>query len=375
MPVIGFNTSGTELDQFVRFGYELYRDDPRWIPPSEESSRRLLCGQCALWQRPGNGYRCFSASADGRIVARAAAGVNRALADRDGRPVGTIGFFESVNDPCAATETLHAACEWFRAQGITRVWAPMNFDIWHGYRCMTAGFGRTPFWGEPFNKPYYPELLERAGFSVTAEWDTAEVNGREVLREMTTRGNARRVLLESRGYYFRNFDPARWSSEIKNLTNIINRSFAGFLGFTEVSACELSALLSAARPAIRPELFIFAYDGDDCLVGFAAAFLELGEAIRSMHGRCDWSARLRFLLNRRKSDTINFLLGGVAPEEIERRSGLGRAGFAWILQAVLNAGYDKVLLAMRLKGNAAHGLAAHGAPIAQREYALFGADV
>ncbi|MCH9025282.1 MAG: hypothetical protein IH931_08105, partial [candidate division Zixibacteria bacterium] len=58
-------------------------------------------------------------------------------------------------------------------------------------------------------------------------------------------------------------------------------------------------------------------------------------------------------------------------EELSCRSGLGRAGFFYVINAAIQAGYDRLMLTLRLKGNAAHALAALGSPKPQREYALF----
>jgi hypothetical protein len=90
-----------------------------------------------------------------------------------------------------------------------------------------------------------------------------------------------------------------------------------------------------------------------------------------MRGHSDWRARMRFLKHRRHADCINFYIGGITPEEMTRRSGLGRAGFFAVINAALDAGYNKLMLTLRQKGNAAHALAAHGSPKPQREYALF----
>jgi hypothetical protein len=55
---------------------------------------------------------------------------------------------------------LEHAIEWLREKhDLQRIWAPVNFDIWHGYRLMTRGFEEKTFYGEPYNKIYYPGFL------------------------------------------------------------------------------------------------------------------------------------------------------------------------------------------------------------------------
>lgn len=372
MSVTSFIHDSESIDRFVRFGTEVYAGDPKWIPPFESEIRRLLSPEFEFHQTTGNAHRCFLALSDHRTVGRAMACLNSNLKDKDGESVGTIGFFESIADYSVVEDLLDNAIDWLRQQnGVRKIWGPMNFDIWHGYRFMTIGFDQKPFYGEPHNPPFYPEMFARYGFAPKAEWDTVEVNGRETLKKMIARGAERRQYLDERGYRFETFNPKDWDNEVAKLHQVMSKSFSGFLGFTPISHSELLRQLHVARHGIRPEMFIFAKNDLGDLAGFAIGFLELGDAVRSMRGHTDWLARLRFQRQRRHADCVNFYIGGITPEEMARRTGLGRAGFFLVINAVLEAGYDRLMLTLRLKGNAAHALAAHGSPKPQREYALF----
>jgi len=367
-----FTFDSESIDRFVRFGYDLYADDSKWIPPFESEVRRLLSPEFEFHQINGNAHRCFLALSGRQAVGRAVACLNSDLKDKDGEPVGTIGFFEAINDYRVVEDLLDDAVGWLRQQGnVRKIWGPMNYDIWHGYRFMTAGFDQDPFYGEPYNKPYYPEIFARYGFSLKAEWDTVEVNGRDILKKMIARGADRHRYLKERGYRFEPFDPNDWDNEVTKLQEVMSKSFSGFLGYTPISNSELLRLLQLARQGIKPEMFIFVHNDSGELAGFAAGFLELGDAVRSMRGHTDWRARVRFMRKRRHADCVNFYIGGINPEEIARRSGLGRAGFFAVINAALDAEYDRIMLTLRLKGNAAHALAARGSPKPQREYALF----
>lgn len=372
MSIRSFTFDSDSIDRFVRFGYDLYAADAKWIPPFESEVRRLLSPEFEFHQVNSNAHRCFLALSGNQVVGRAVACLNSELKDKDGEPVGTIGFFETINDYHVVEDLLDDAIDWLRRQGKARkIWGPMNYDIWHGYRFMTVGFDQEPFYGEPYNKTYYPEMFARYGFALKAEWDTVEVHGREVLKKMIARGADRHQYLEERGYRFETFDPNDWNNEVAKLQQVMSKSFSGFLGYTAISNCELFRLLQVARQGINPKMFIFARDDTGKLAGFAVGFLELGDAVRAMHGHSDWRARMRFLKHRRHADCVNFYIGGITPEEMTRRSGLGRAGFFVVINAALDAGYDKLMLTLRQKGNAAHALAAYGSPKPQREYALF----
>jgi len=247
----------------------------------------------------------------------------------------------------------------------------MNFDIWHGYRFKTAGFEEIPFIGEPYNRVYYPEIFLKYGFSIKAEWDSLRVTGRERVSQMIKRGKDRYRLLQDRGYRFENILPSRLESDLPKLHQVLSASFAGFLGYTEISLPEFAALFAESSKAFDPDLSMIAYDEQGRVGGFAIAYPELAEAVLAMRGKTGVLPNLKFAYHRYRCKTANFYIGGVTPDEISRRSGLGRAGFYYIIEKALDKGYDTILLTLRLKGNFAHGLAARSGCVPQCEYALY----
>ena len=357
---------------FVRFGYELYRGDKNWIPPLRKELSMQLSPEFYFYQKPGNSHRHFLAMAGNDVVGRVSALVNHDLQDKDGTPVGTVGFFECINEYTVAQELLNSATRWLHeVMKIDRIWGPMNFDIWHSYRFMTKGFDQNLFYGEPYNPPYYPEFFKRFGFITKQEWDSVEITGRDILEKMISRGKERFKLLVDRGYRFELFDMNQFEEEMRKLHVVMTKSFSGFLGFTPVPFEELKRLFARSRYAFHPRFFVLVYNETNTLAGFAAAFLELSDAIRSMNGQDGSFAQLKFIYKRNQVSRINFYIGGVTPEELARNTGLGRAGFYYVINQMLNEGFETLLLTLRLKGNFAHGLLGKNAPVPQREYSLY----
>ncbi len=372
MAIIHFTFDHTLTDLFIRFGYDLYQGDTNWIPPLRREVYAQLSPEFPFYQKPGNCHCHFLATSGKKIIGRISGMVNKDLKDRDGTPVGTIGFFECVNDYGVAEALLDSATKWLHEeQGIHRIWGPVNFDIWHGYRLMIRGFDQNLFYGEPYNKPYYPDLFKCYGFTVKQLWDSVEITGCQTVEKMIGCGAERYQHLIDRGYRFELFNMNKFEDELMKLHKIMTKSFGGFLGFTPISFTEFKQLFAKSRYAFHPRLFTFGYNKNDDLVAFGVAFLELSDVIRAMKGREDFISKLIFLYHRRHVNRINFYIGGIAPEEEARKSGLGRAGFYYVINQILKEGYETLLLTLRLQGNKAHGLLGKNAPKPQREYALY----
>jgi hypothetical protein len=372
MAIKALESKRSQLECFIRLPHEIYRHDTRWIPPLTQDIVDQLSSDSSFLQKSGNGFRHFLAFSGNRLLGRISAMVNADLKDRDGTPVGTIGFFECQKDYGPAADLLDAAIAWLRDHhGLRRIWGPMNFDIWHAYRFMTRGFEQKPFYGEPYNKPYYPEFFERYGFSVKQEWDSIEVCGRQNLEELLPKGEERYRLLVEKGYRFESIDVGRLASELRKVYSVLVDSFSGFLGFIPISPEEFIRLYSPSRYALNPRLTVLAYDEQNELAGVALALLDLADAVRSMNGRSNLLSRLRFLARRRQADCVNFYVGGFTQKEMAKHSGLGRAGYAYIVRQIINAGYERMIQSLIVKNGFSHALAGPHRKNIQREYALY----
>ncbi len=357
--------------QFIDFTYELYRDDKSWIPPMRSELGFQFSPSFPFYKKSGNYHKHFLAMQGHNIVGCVSAFVNSDLKDQTGMPIGTVGFFESADDYKVARELLDASVEWFHAQGIKRIWGPMNFDIWHGYRFMSKGFEEKLFYGEPYNKPYYPDFFQRYGFNARQQWNSVEVTGRPTIERIIQRGMERYHRLIAKGYRFENFKLTNFSEEVRKLYSLLTVSFRKFLGFTPITFSDFEHVFAPSRYAIEPSLFHFAYDENNRLVGFAGAFLEISDAVRSMKGRAGLMSLLKFFRGRRHVNRIMFHIGGYTPEEAAKRSGFGRAAFYYIVRQILDLGYDNLLVTLMAQGNPVRGLLRGYGADERREYTLY----
>ena len=372
MPETSFRFDPSLTRDFIDFGYSLYRKDARWIPPFRRTIARQLSPDYFFYKKAGNDHRHFLARQGRRVVGRVSAMVNAALKDGDGTTLGLIGFFECVDDPAVAAALLDAARDWLRAEhGLRRIWGPMNFDIWHGYRFLTKGFDEEPFYGEPDNKPYYPDYFERYGFAPRRTWNSIEIRGRPRLESLIVRGKERHDLLAAHGYRFVTADEVDLRIGMKQLYDMVTRCFAGFLGFTPIAFEEFEMLFGQLKHALAGPMSNFTFDENDRLVAFAITFYELSSAVRAMKGREHPLSLAKFLIHRRRVRRLNFFACGVIPEEQARATGLGRAGLYHVVEQALKRGYEDVIFALMAKENIVQAFFRRSGQEAQREYVLY----
>lgn len=372
MGIFCINTNLELATEFVDFVYRLYCSDPAWIPPFRKKQLANLASSETLYDRKAGDSRHLLARTNGTTLGRISAFVNGSLQDGDGEQVGTIGNFECVEDFAAAEDLFNRALEWLEAKhGVNRIWAPINFDIWHGYRWMTQGFNQPRPQSEPYNKSYYPDFAERYGFTVKKRWESIDIKGQEDIDRLSLPHEECYQRFIRLGYRFKPVTKASFKEEIRRIHEVLADSFSDFLGYTPITVERFQRLHAGLRYALHDQLFCLVYDADDQLAGLSGAFLDPSEAVRRMGGRDHLLSKVRFLQQLRRSKHVLFYLTGATRETIAKRVGFGRSALFHFAQTMRAAGLDSFTIGPMLSDGVSRGLALGDAFPAHREYALY----
>ena len=148
---------------FLTFPWQLYRNDPNWVPPLRSDQKELVgYGHHPFYLR--NRVQTFLAYRDNQVCGRIAAILNQDHIDFQHERRGFFGFFECVNDPEAARSLLDAARAWLAEQGMQSIRGPASPSFNHVMGTLVEGFDTPPTFMMAYNPPYYGELIEGCGF-------------------------------------------------------------------------------------------------------------------------------------------------------------------------------------------------------------------
>ena len=371
MAIQSFEFDAERSAAFAAFRDELYRDDRNWVVSPRPAFLNQFAPEFWFYRRPGNRHRHFVATANGKIAGHVAALVNADLRDTDGTSVGSLGFFECVDDYAAAAELLGHATDWLaREHHLQRIWAPVNFDIWHGYRLMIRGFAAQTFFGEPYNKSYYPEFFSRFGFSVKKTWDTLERQGHATLEKMVARFEPRYRRLIDEKYRFISIDVSA-ISDLRQLHSVLVRSYSVLLGATPFEFASFERLLGQYLQAFAARFVNLVYDPGGSVAAFGVAYPDYSDVLRSQGNQTGQSSKRPLASQRGATDRAILYMIGATPEEVQRRHGLGSAIYYHTMQQILAAGYQDVLIAIVADDSGARGLLGAEMRSVQRSYALY----
>jgi len=336
-----------ERKQFFDLPWDLYRDDPNWVPPLRLVKKELLNYRRHPFYDNAE-IQTFVALQDGKPCGRVAAIVNHAHNRQYDEQRGFFGFFESVEDETVAGALFDAAREWLAERGIEAVRGPVNPSL--NYECglLVEGFDEPPWFMMTYNKPYYGRLIEQYGFrkaqNLFAFWGHVDMLD-EISKRLTPLSQS---ISERFNLVCRPFDIRRFDEEIAAFLNIYNRSLVSTWGFVPMSEGEVKKQAVGMKQMIVPELTSMA-EVDGKTIGTMFGLLDFNPRIKEMNGRLLPFGFLKLLRNRKAITRMRFISANVLPEY--QSWGVGLALIARLVPDILEWGIKEGEFSWVLESN------------------------
>jgi hypothetical protein len=294
---------------FVDFAWEVYRDDPAWVPPLKDEVHGLLNPKKNPWFEHARA-QLFLALRGERVVGRISAQVDELVLEHMGAGTGQWGMFEAL-DGEAAAELIGTAENWLRAQGMTRALGPFSLSIWDEPGLEIEGFAEAPTVMMGHHQPQYEGWVEAAGYRKAKDLLTYEVNithwDDPLINRLIAAGERNPKIR------IRKVDKSRFDEEARIILNLLNDAWSDNWGFVPLTESEIAYAGKKLKPIIYEELVRVAeYDGQ--AVAFMITIPDMNELIRDLDGKLfpfGW-AKLLWRLRHPKTRRARVPLMGVA---------------------------------------------------------------
>ena len=304
-----------QLKRFVKFGYELYKECPYYVPELfEDAMNTLRKDRNAAFEFCDADY--FLAYKDGVLAGRIAVLVNKVANEKWGQNAARFGWVDFIDDKEVVDALFATAEKWACERGLTELQGPLGFTDLDREGMLIEGFDRLGTMSTIYNYPYYPEHMNRLGFAKDADWvefllkipekkwEKAERVAAIVERKFGLRAlrcKSRSELAKRYGY---------------QLFALVNECYAPLYGFTPLTDKQIDQLIKKYLQVIDLRLISLVVDNDDNLVGMGVSIYSLAEALRKSRGRMlpfGWWHLLKALFVK-PPKRLDFLLVAVKPE-------------------------------------------------------------
>jgi hypothetical protein len=293
---------------FVDLAWEVYRDDPHWVPPLKDEVHGLMDTRRNPWFGHAKA-EFWLAERDGRVAGRISAQVDELVQQHMAPGTGQWGMFEALDGETSAA-LIGTAEDWLRRQGMTRALGPISISIWDEPGLLIKGFEEPPMVMMGHHRPAYRQWIEAAGYEKAKDLHTFELDIRidmiPVIDRLIKSGEANpRIRI-------RDVDKSKFDQEAAIILDILNDAWSDNWGFIPLTDEEIAYAGKKLKPIIVEDLVKIAeVDGEP--VAFMITIPDMNEMIRDLDGKLlpfGW-AKLLWRLHRVATRRVRVPLMGV----------------------------------------------------------------
>jgi hypothetical protein len=334
---------------FVDFAWEVYKNDPAWVPPLKDEVHGLLNPKKNPWFEHARAQFWLALRGD-EVVGRISAQVDDLVLEHMGAGTGQWGMFEAL-DAEAASLLIATAETWLRQQGMKRALGPFSLSIWDEPGLEIEGFDEPPTAMMGHHRPEYQAWVEAAGYEKAKDLVTYALdisNWHDPLIERLIASGERNPRIR-----IRLIDKSRFDEEAGLILNLLNDAWSNNWGYVPLTESEIAYAGKKLKPIIFKELVRVAeVDGEP--VAFMLTIPDINELLKDLNGELfpfNW-IKLLWRLRKPRTRRLRVPLMGVARKlhgsrlasqlafmmiEFTRRDAVSKYGathgeFGWILE-------------------------------------------
>ena len=299
-----------DLRKFIKFPFDLYHNNPYWIPPLIKDEKSTFDpGENPAYEHCDS--RLWLAYDNGKVVGRIAAIIHKEEASKEG--MGRFGWIDFIDSQEVSTKLLNVAEEWVGENNLQQIHGPLGFTDMDFEGTLVEGFNELGTIATIYNYDYYPTHLEELGYQKSVDW--IEMEG-PVPEEIPYRLKRKAELIQARfGFKSLRFTKTKELLPYgKGIFNVLNETYKDLHGFYPLTEKQVNNYISQYLSFLKPEFASVILSKEDEVVGFGISMPSFSRAFQKARGRLFPFGFIHLLSALRKNDVADLYLMGVLPQ-------------------------------------------------------------
>ncbi len=304
--------SAADLRKFIGLPYKVYKDCPYWVPELRIEEKLMLDKEknpslklCEV--------ESFMAIKDSKVVGRVTAILNNPANEVWEEKAVRFWMLDFVEDYEVATALFAAVEDWARSKGMTRVQGPLGFCDLDKQGMLIEGFNEKDLSITIYNHPYYPEFLEKLGYSKKYDWVEYQVTTPPVVNERVDRLAS--LILRKNKFKILDLKSIKDAQPyLPEAFEVLNEAFAVLDGVVPLNREQADMYISENIKYISMDYLKVVLDKDGKIAGYGVAVPSLGEAKKKSKGKLFPLGLLRMMRALKKNDSLDLYFIAVRPE-------------------------------------------------------------
>lgn len=301
-----------DLRKFSHFPFSLYRLTPQWVPGLLKDELNTLRKD----KNPAFDYceaRYWLAYKDGILAGRIAGILNHLHIEKWGQAFMRFGWIDFIDDIEVSTALVSTVESWAKEKGLHAVHGPLGFTSMDHAGMLVDGFNEIATMATIYNFPYYPQHLERLGYSKHADWVEYEIS----VSPTPNQTIARIADLSLRRNHLHILEPKNKNELLpyaRELFKLYNQEYRNLYSAVPLNEAQVESAIHQYFGIISPKFVPVILDQQGEMVAFGIVMPSLSRALQLARGRMFPLGFIHLLRALRKNNRADMYLVAVKAE-------------------------------------------------------------
>ena len=301
-----------ELKEFIMFSFDLYKDNPYWVPPiiSDELETFDKDKNPAFKSAEVHFYLAYKGN---KIVGKLAAIVNWDEVNILKKNKVRFGWFDVIDDIEVTKALLEKVYELGKKHNLEMAEGPIGFSNLDKVGILTEGFDQMGNMITWYSMPYYVDHFKKLGLTKEKEYIESIFPFSNI--DPATFQKASGLIKQRYGLKSLSFTKTKdVMPYVDKMFDLFNDTYSILQSFVPINDIQKEYFKKKYISFINPEYIKFVLDKDDNMVAFAIMMPGYAQALQKAKGKLFPFGFYHLLKARNNSKEVVFYLIGVTPE-------------------------------------------------------------
>ncbi|SFN31624.1 hypothetical protein SAMN05421738_11058 [Algoriella xinjiangensis] len=301
-----------DLEAFIKFPMNLYKDNQYYVPPFiNEEKETLDVSKNPVFKDAAARY--FLAEKEGEIVGRVAAIINWQEVNKQEKKKMRFGWFDMIDDINVTKALLAKVEEIAKENNLEYLEGPVGFSNLEKAGMLTMGFEKLATMVGLYNFPYYPQHLETLGFETANEWVEYELPAPKILPEKVVKFN---TIIRER-YKLRELKFTKTAEIIPyvdEMFDLLDKTYSELDTYVPIADYQIEYYKKKYIPFINPDFVNCIVDENNKMIAFAITMPSYSKAMQKAKGKLFPFGWWHLMKASKNNDSAQFYLIGIEPK-------------------------------------------------------------
>ena len=307
-------TTSKELKTFIRFNYEMYKENPYSVPDLYDDMLNTFSrDKNAAFEFCEADY--FLAYKDNKLVGRVAAIMNNRANETSNKKEVRFGWIDFIDDAEVSDALLKTVEAWGKDRGATEIVGPLGFTDFDAEGMLVEGFDQLSTMSTIYNYPYYPEHMAKHGYEKDADWVEFKIYIPDAIPDKHKRISE--IIMRKYGLKIVKCTSKDIKKYGQAIFDLMNEAYSQLYGYSALSPRQIKQYIKMFLPILDLRMVTLVVDSEDQVIAAGISMPSLSEALQKAKGRLlpfGWYHLLKVIFLKKYPKVLDLLLVAVKPE-------------------------------------------------------------